>query len=388
MYNKGLINRESISVRRILFLAMIVLIGAGCILAQSSPQMEQVLSVIKQVKQEMAPDRRLEVFSITPLFRDETLFLQGETTVPAARDTLIGRISRLGHWQLVKEITTLPDSSVGNRALGLITISTGHLRRGPDVDYEMISQGILGEAVTILKKEHDFYLIKLSDGYLGYMMGSSICRMTNEEYQAWKGRPKAVFFRENFGEIFSEKNSDSFPVSDFVRGATVALVKKEGKWQQVELPDGRRGYVKKSMLIDDTKFSSQPKPKPGQLVKTAREFTGHPYLWGGLSTKGFDCSGFTKTIYRLHGIELPRDANMQVKMGKVIPFDSTFSSVQPGDLLFFGRTMDRITHVGMYIGDRRFIHSDGMVHINSFDPRHVDYNPYRFKSLRAVRRII
>jgi len=375
-------------VRRIVFIALIVLTGAKCLLAQSSPEMEQVLSIVKQVKAEMAPDRRLEMFSITPLFRDDKLFLHGETSVPAARDTLIARISRLGHWRLVQEIALLPDSSVGNRSHGLITISTGHLRRGPDVDYEMISQGLLGEPVTILKKEHDFFLIKLSDGYLGYMMGSSLCRKTAEEFRAWQDRPRAVFFKENFGEIYSEKTSDSFPVSDFVRGAIVAVVKKEGKWWQVELPDGRRGWVKKTILLDEKEFSSQPKPGPRQLIKTAREFTGHPYLWGGMSSKGFDCSGFTKTIYHLNGIELPRDANMQVKVGKEIPFDSTFSTVQPGDLLFFGRSMERITHVGMYIGDRRFIHSDGMVHINSFDPRHAEYNPYRFKSLRAIRRII
>ncbi len=154
------------------------------------------------------------------------------------------------------------------------------------------------------------------------------------------------------------------------------------------MPDGRRGYVKKSSMMDEAAFRSQPKPKPGQLVKLAREFTGHPYLWGGLSTKGFDCSGFTKTIYRLHSIDLPRDANMQVKMGSPVPFDSTFSTVKPGDLLFFGRALDKITHVGMYIGDYRYMHSDGMVKINSFHPKHAEYSPYRFKSLRAVRRIL
>jgi len=388
MKTAGIINRESNSVRRMFYFILVLVAGTGGVLAQSSTDLQQVLSVIKQVKQEMAPDRRLEVYTIIPLLRDQTLFLQGETTVPAARDTLIARMSRLGSWRLVTEIATLPDSSVGARSRGLITISTGHLRRGPDVDYEMISQGILGETVTILKSDQYFYLIKLSDGYIGYMMGSSICRMTEKQYQDWRARPKAIFFRENFGEIYSEKNTRSFPVSDLVRGAVVAVVNKERKWWQVELPDGRRGYVKKSQYLEEDRFLSQPKPEPDQLVKLAREFTGHPYLWGGLSTKGFDCSGFTKTIYHLHGIELPRDANMQVKEGKEIPFDSTFSGVQPGDLLFFGRSIDRITHVGMYIGERRFIHSDGWVRINSFDPRHAEYNPLRFRSLRAIRRII
>ncbi len=80
--------------------------------------------------------------------------------------------------------------------------------------------------MQILKRDHDFFLIKLSDGYIGYMMGAFICRMTGEEFRGWQSRSKAVYYHQNFGEIYSEKNTDSIPISDIVRGAIVAVVKK------------------------------------------------------------------------------------------------------------------------------------------------------------------
>jgi cell wall-associated NlpC family hydrolase len=117
-------------------------------------------------------------------------------------------------------------------------------------------------------------------------------------------------------------------------------------------------------------------------------YLGLPYFWGGNSPKGFDCSGFTKTIYRMNGIELPRDANMQALAGQPVELDSTYSHLQPGDLLFFGPRTERITHVAMYLGNRRFIHSDGMVRINSFSPKDDNYSEYRVRGLRLARRFL
>jgi cell wall-associated NlpC family hydrolase len=79
---------------------------------------------------------------------------------------------------------------------------------------------------------------------------------------------------------------------------------------------------------------------------------------------------------------------MQVKEGEEVPLTNNLSHLKPADLLFWGRNADRITHVGIYIGDKRFIHSDGIVRINSFDPDHEEYSEYRTRTLRAARRII
>ena len=112
---------------------------------------------------------------------------------------------------------------------------------------------------------------------------------------------------------------------------------------------------------------------------------GFPYLWGASSSKAVDCSGFSKLAFYSQGIILSRDASQQAKYGELIDF-SNINNLQPGDLLFFGRTAQRVTHVGIYIGNGEFIHATGKVHISSIVPGNPKYVAER--NLVAARRIL
>jgi cell wall-associated NlpC family hydrolase len=121
----------------------------------------------------------------------------------------------------------------------------------------------------------------------------------------------------------------------------------------VLLPNGTSTWLKK----EDGKLYSNvgdiPIPTGKDVVQTAKQFMGLPYLWGGMSGFGFDCSGFTFSIYQAHGVQIPRDASPQSKVGISVQREA----LQPGDLLFFSNQEGHIVHVSMYVDHGLMIHA-------------------------------
>ena len=117
------------------------------------------------------------------------------------------------------------------------------------------------------------------------------------------------------------------------------------------------------------------------LASYAKGFLGTPYLWGGMTPKGFDCSGLVRMVYLRYGIFLPRNASQMARLGREIPL----AEARPGDLLFFGLN-GRVTHIGMYVGDGHFIHSSHLVRINAvgYDAPDAYENWYKFLFCRNV----
>jgi cell wall-associated NlpC family hydrolase len=120
------------------------------------------------------------------------------------------------------------------------------------------------------------------------------------------------------------------------------------------------------------------------MAATGLRFIGIPYLWGGTTPRGFDCSGLVQRIYRLHGVSLPRDSDQQARRGRLKPAGS-YETLRTGDLLFFGKSDAQITHVGMYLADGLFLHAYGHVRVGSLDPRHALYEATLSADWRCTR---
>ena len=167
----------------------------------------------------------------------------------------------------------------------------------------------------------------------------------------------------------------------------------EFAFYQVKYPDGRLAFVKKEEAQTYNSWLAALNPTEESLVATSKQLMGLPYLWGGTSSKGVDCSGFTKTIYFLNGMVLPRDASQQVHAGAIIDKDKDFSKLAVGDLLFFGRqatdsTKQRVVHVGMWIGNNQFIHSSGRVHISSMDKEAINFDEFNLNRYLQSNRML
>ena len=259
----------------------------------------------------------------------------------------------------------------------------------------------MGMPVRILEENNDdWYRCINMEGYTAWVITRSVKAMTEEEYKAYLAKPK-VFVKTKYSTLYSEKNVNSLPVSDLVWGCILIDEGKSGAWRKVSVADGRTGYVPASDVVDLKAWIDSAVPTEKNIVETAKQFCGFPYVWGGTSIKGVDCSGLSKSAYFLNGYVLRRDASQQCKTGdsvdvhRFVEGDYTkeaLSNLRPGDLVFFGRKAEngrreRVTHVAIYMGDGMIIHSSNIVRINSLIPGEKDYYAGSRRMLKA-RRII
>ncbi|MFZ5516379.1 MAG: NlpC/P60 family protein [Candidatus Zhuqueibacterota bacterium] len=343
--------------------------------------------IIQQVAQKHCPDKRVSVFQVAAQKQSHTIIVTGEVLSGEAKSEVVNRIQSETDYEVADSIKVLPDDSLNGKIYGVIKVSVAQVRRNSDVYYETISQATMGAEVKVLKRRGGFWVYcQLEDDYLGWLMESALVTGDEQFIRNWRSLDK-VIVTATHDQIWEQPQASGKAVSDAVWGNVLIDRGSNGNWRKVELADGRSGYIPASSVMDLKKMEQVP-GDPEIMVELAYRFIGIPYFWGGRSTKGFDCSGFTQTLYKSIGIQLPRDANMQVKIGEEVAIDDQFGQLKTGDLLFFGKSIDKITHVGFYLGDQKLIHSDGRVKINSFNPQDEDYSEYRRNGLQAVRRIL
>ncbi len=351
---------------------------------------DTVKNIIQQVQKKYCPDKRIARFEVNPKFDGSNIVLIGEILSAKGKSELMARLQTETNFQIKDSLLVLPDPALRDNTYGVVRISVAQLRRHPDEVHEIVDQAMMGSELRILKIKNKYWVYcQLDDEYLGWMTISSIKIGDQNFIRQWREQDKLVI-TANFGQVWEKPSLKSIrSVSDVVKGNKLINRGLNMGWYQVKLPDGRVGYIQSDLVTNENKFNDDSKFKSiDKLLNTAYRFLGLPYLWGGRSTKGFDCSGFSQTVFKLNGISLPRDANMQVNSGIEVTIDDSLKNFKPGDLLFFGKDIDHIFHVGIYIGNDQFIHSDGLVRINSFNPKDEHYSEYRRKGLQAVRRVL
>ena len=336
------------------------------------------------------PDLREGIFEAELIPEGPDLILKGETDVKEAKDAVIGLLKQNGV-DFTDSLQVLPDISVITEPWGLVNVSVCNIRLFSSYDSEMLTQALMGTPVKILKKEGGWYLIKTPDLYLGWVDSDAVETKSTGEYTEWKSSSR-LFYTGKTGDIYADPAGLKV-ISDIVAGCIVEVTGNGQKLYEVKLPDNRKGFIPADKVIPFDQLSAETYLKADNLIATAESFMGIPYLWGGTSSKGFDCSGFTKTIYYLNGIILSRDASQQFQNGIRVRVrrEALPDSLKQGDLLFFGssrRGRARPTHVGMYIGDTEFIHCSGMVRINSLDSTRANFSRSRRDTFIGVRRII
>lgn len=377
---------------QLIILTFLTIYFSGCqTKATESKQIPEAFqTLVDSIRMAYTPDQRVDKFRPDLEISDNNcLIIKGKTTNNNATKALIST-AKLKHICIVDSLQTMPITDLGKDTFGVVNVSVANLRTTPKHSGELTTQVLMGMPLKLLDQRDNWFLVQSPAGYIAWLeAGAFVSKNAKEMNDFYQG--SLAMITKPF--IHLKNNApDGSVVRDLSTGGIVKVIASAGNYQEVILPDGKSGFLPKNCTTTINELANNSEElRVGQL---ANQFYGAPYLWGGTSAKGMDCSGFTKMTYLVNGYVIPRDASQQVTAGEAISLDDSLSQIQPDDLLFFGNIRDdgshRITHVGIYLGDGRFAHSgadNGFIREQSLLPSRPGYAPHRRESLLSVRRL-
>ena len=302
------------------------------------------------------------------------------------------------------------------KRMAVTALSENMMRAEADYESALETQSLMGTVVEIVGEDGYWRKVVTPEPYTAWCTNLGLVEMTAEQINEYKAAPKYICVSQHSG-VYSKPSLTARRLSDLSMGNLLRAVynskgkgtkiSKSGKFVKVMLPDGRTGWTPATDLKPFADWAGKQKITADRIVETALQFEGVPYLWGGTSSKGLDCSGLVRLTFFMNGHLLPRNASQQVNYGREIIMECDHSigagsenlygemkkrteHLQPGDLVFFGipetrLKKERITHVGIYIGDGKIIHASHKVRINSLIPGEKDYYENSHRLLKARR---
>lgn len=352
---------------------------------------DSVTALSERVRQAHVPDRRVGIYSLGFNYCGDSLYISGQTTSAAARAALRKELAQRGI-PFSDAIHLLPDNeALENRVYGVVNLSVCNLHDKDDFASEMVTQALLGMPVKLL--DHTtWYRIQTPDNYIAWVHRAAITPMTQKEQEEWNSSEKIVV-TSHYGFVYEAPDAASQTVSDVVAGNRLKWQGTEGDFYHVAYPDGRTGYISTAIAQPEPVWRKGVRQDAESIIATAKTLMGVPYLWAGTSSKGIDCSGLVRTVLLMHDIIIPRDASQQAFIGQRMEVAADCANLEKGDLIFFGKKAtdggkERVVHVGIYIGNRQFIHSQGDVHISSFDSSSPLFDAFNLNRLLFATRFL
>jgi gamma-D-glutamyl-L-lysine dipeptidyl-peptidase len=230
---------------------------------------------------------------------------------------------------------------------GIILLSVVPVRAEPDDRAEMINQLLFGELIVSTERYQNWIKVRsVFDQYKGWIDKKQIQIIDENEFTRLNNSP--VFYTNDLVNIVQNTQHLSFPI---LLGSSLP-----GFDNQKTLINGET--FEYTGLVSEIMVSRE------KLVETALLYYNCPYLWGGRSPFGIDCSGLTQMAYKINGVSIARDSAEQAKQGEVINF---LSEAKTGDLVFFDNDEEEIIHVGMFLGEDKIIHASGNVRLDKID---------------------
>lgn len=281
----------------------------------------------------------------------------------------------------------------------LVNASAAYLYARPDYESSLETQELMGRVVEISAADRYWRQVKTSQPYTAWVNELALVPCTEAQIEEYEKAPKYIV-TALWTRVLDAPRADAGTLSDLVLGDILRDGgRRHGSYGCVVLPDGRKGWVELTSLRQEERWRREcaamsAEKKAEAVIGLAMGMKGVPYLWGGMSPKGMDCSGLVRLCFLMADVSLPRNASQQYAAGRDIPLEGEgmmekLSAVRRGDLLFFGSVREdgsvALTHVGLYLGGGRMIHSSQLVRVNSLCPDAPDCYENAHRLLRACR---
>jgi len=299
---------------------------------------EQLVRALGELQRKWVPDRRIGVFDVA--LQDGRI--EGSTTSREAQ----AEVRRIGGAAgLAVSVTLLPNDTVDAGDVAVVTAALAPLLERPAVRAPRVNEAVQGEPLTLLERRDDWLHVRAGDGYVAWTHSGYVRVGLTDWFEDWLGR---ATIRSLGCELEYQGERLRLPI-----GARLAPT-RDGTGG-VETADERLARVAAGVVRSEVELHAEARLMAIPEL-ALRWFGGAPYLWGGRTEWGVDCSGLVQAVYAARGVVLPRDSDQQSAAGDAVPLSGTGAGYAVGDLLFFVER-ERISHVALWAGAGRIVHS-------------------------------
>jgi gamma-D-glutamyl-L-lysine dipeptidyl-peptidase len=349
--------RKSRILQHILTILLVINL-ANCVHIKVRTPRHNIHDIVAKANTDFYLDHRIWYQDVYAEVSGDKIILKGEAFFELPVKGIAKKLQKAGYeQQLIDQVTYLPESFENDLNYGIITVPYTMGRYEPVAEKQEGTEMLYGEPVRLIKDADPYVQVQSSVGYLGYIPKSDLRMLSLNDWKAYHSNEFAIInenitlengFELQIGTRLPYLGDDRFLLAD---GSEISLSPDNYKLVNAELNPLRQA-----------------------IVTSGEQFLGLPYVWGGRSAEGLDCSGFVMQSYGMNNLYLPRDTDEMANVGRMIGFPGWTDAMLPGDLLFFAGSRRMVTHTAIYLGEGKVIHSLGSgVQIQSINPDDPDY---------------
>jgi hypothetical protein len=336
---------------------------------------ERVQQYVDFFRRELVSDSRLFAFDVVANATGErSVTLTGYIEFPESRKALVDLLTTLG-FEVDDRLESLPAESLGEKRFGFVKTPHSLSYDRPRGRRGVVTDCLLGEPLLLLREDSGHLLVHAGEGYLGYVNAEDVHRVDESEFTK----------RLNGSRVRITSDIEIAKDRIIPAGARLNAVMADGHGIVLKMPTGEQVSVN----IKHCEDCREPVETIDAIAASAKKLLGTPYLWGGKTSEGVDCSGLVQTSFSTAGLNLPRDSYQQFYLGRLTATRWHRAGLRRGDTLYFLGRDGKIRHTGLYLGDDQFIQAvTPSVTISSFNPQHENYDEDHDKSFAFAKRLI